>query len=301
MAILRFANATTVAELKEAFYDAFGARLRVYEGSSQADDKASLGSLGLNRNCVVNIDEELDVSTFIKNVASIGLKVKVYTCDEWIAVIDELSLEQAGKVKKKAVKADMLRMVGCETTEEQSKSEATNVKKSTTYGDYTISILANNSVSVVCQGENSDNTKAALRQIADQAGFAYEKAWTTQQFGSKLVDFLNANSTKAPATKPGSNKSQKQHICVKVEIDEHDYAAFDGNEEMLDETFAFNGDGGPDYICITVDGKEIEFDEDELADRSKYSDYESFDMEKKWNSEDMLRVSRHHIPVAMWR
>ena len=53
------------------------------------------------------------------------------------------------------------------------------MKKQATYGDYTISIAANNSVSVVYQGGVFDNTKAALREIADQAGFAYEKAWTT--------------------------------------------------------------------------------------------------------------------------
>ena len=49
-------------------------------------------------------------------------------------------------------------------------------KKHATYGDYVISIAANNSVSVTYQGDVFDNTKAALREIADQAGFAYEKA-----------------------------------------------------------------------------------------------------------------------------
>lgn len=65
-----------------------------------------------------------------------------------------------------------------------------------------------------------NNTKAALREIADQAGFAYEKAWTTQQFGSKLVDFLNANSAQTPTSKSEPNKSQKQHICVDVDFEQ---------------------------------------------------------------------------------
>ena len=134
-----------------------------------------------------------------------------------------------------------------------------------------------------------DNTIAALREIADQAGFAYEKAWTTQQFGSKLVNFLNANSAQTPASKSEPNKSQKQHICVEVEIREHDYAAFDHGHEMVgDISFAFNSDESPSFIRITVDGKEIEFDEDELLDRSEFSDYEPFDMEEKWNSEDIV-------------
>lgn len=93
------------------------------------------------------------------------------------------------------------------------------MKKQATYGDYVITIAANNSVSATYQGEVFDNTKAALREIADQAGFAYEKAWSTQQFGSKLVDFLNANSAQTPASKSEPNKSQKQHIRVEFEID----------------------------------------------------------------------------------
>jgi phage shock protein PspC (stress-responsive transcriptional regulator) len=36
-----------------------------------------------------------------------GLKVKVYTCDFWVAVLDGLTLKSAGMVKKQAVKSDM--------------------------------------------------------------------------------------------------------------------------------------------------------------------------------------------------
>lgn len=72
-------------------------------------------------------------------------------------------------------------------------------------------------------GRVFDNTKAALREIADQVGFAYEKAWTTQQFGSKLVDFLNANSAQAPASKSEPNKSHKQHVRVDGEFEQRWY------------------------------------------------------------------------------
>ena len=40
-----------------------------------------------------------------------GLKVKVYTPDEWVAALDGLTLESAGKVKKNASKADMESMI----------------------------------------------------------------------------------------------------------------------------------------------------------------------------------------------
>ena len=36
-----------------------------------------------------------------------------------------------------------------------------------------------------------DNVKGALREIAEKEGFEYDPAWTTRQFGSKLVDFIN--------------------------------------------------------------------------------------------------------------
>jgi hypothetical protein len=35
-----------------------------------------------------------------------------------------------------------------------------------------------------------ENTKAALREIAEKIGFEYDLEWTTRQFGSKLVDEL---------------------------------------------------------------------------------------------------------------
>jgi len=47
----------------------------------------------------------------------LGLKVKVYTSDEWVAVLGGLTLEQSGQVKKAATKADMEKMVGIPNTE----------------------------------------------------------------------------------------------------------------------------------------------------------------------------------------
>ncbi|MCH5347405.1 MAG: hypothetical protein J1E63_09855 [Muribaculaceae bacterium] len=36
-----------------------------------------------------------------------------------------------------------------------------------------------------------DNTKGALREIAESIGFEYDPKWTTRQFGSKLVDEID--------------------------------------------------------------------------------------------------------------
>lgn len=66
------------------------------------------------------------------------------------------------------------------------------VKKSATHKDYTIVVMKDNKV-VVCKGdEYYDNTKGVLREIAEKLGFEVDPKWNTQQFGSKLVDFLNS-------------------------------------------------------------------------------------------------------------
>ena len=92
------------------------------------------------------------------------------------------------------------------------------------------------------------------------------------------------------------------HVVVEVEITEHEYMALDGDDEMVGgESFVFNGDESPDFIRITVDGNEIEFDEDGLSDRSEYSDYEPFDMEEKWNSENVVKFGYYdNIAGKTW-
>lgn len=57
-------------------------------------------------------------------------------------------------------------------------------------GEYTIAQRDNGAIEVF---RVYDNTKEALREIAEATGFAIEENWTTRQLGSKLVDFINAN------------------------------------------------------------------------------------------------------------
>lgn len=103
---------TVVADLKAAFNARFGAKLRVYSGRSQAEESATLGELGLTNEGNFECQVSLTVGSFIKRMQSEhGLKVKVYTPDEWVAALDGLTLESAGKVKKNASKADMESMI----------------------------------------------------------------------------------------------------------------------------------------------------------------------------------------------
>jgi len=59
---------------------------------------------------------------------------------------------------------------------------------SATVGNYVIRVKADGGIETY---RTYDNTKAALREIADKTGFAYDDNWTTRQFGNKLVDALD--------------------------------------------------------------------------------------------------------------
>ena len=59
-----------------------------------------------------------------------------------------------------------------------------------TIGEYTIEKRDSGSIETY---RTYDNTKGALREIAEEAKFEYDPDWTTRQFGSKLVDFINDN------------------------------------------------------------------------------------------------------------
>ena len=127
MATLHLTPATTVAELRKQFNDAFGAQVKVYSGRSIADFATSLSDLGLNQTIDFECRANLTVSSFIERMQEeCGLKVKVYTCDEWVAVLDGLTLESAGKVKKNAVKADMESMIAYQRTETSQPSSSNN-------------------------------------------------------------------------------------------------------------------------------------------------------------------------------
>ena len=61
-------------------------------------------------------------------------------------------------------------------------------KKSVIAGEYILSVLDSGSIEVY---RIYDNVKGALREISEKEGFEYDEKWTTRQFGSKIIDFLN--------------------------------------------------------------------------------------------------------------
>lgn len=215
MAILNLTKNTTVEALRKEFFDAFGAQIKLYNGNKKAEMSDTLGSLGLTAEGEFECRSSITVASFTDRMAQEhGLKVKVYTCDEWVAVLDGLTLESAGKVKKNAVKADMESMIAYQRTDSDTETPVDQVKKSASCGDYTIDILADNKVITKKGGAVCDNAKGTMREIAAQVGFAVDANWTTQQLGSKLVDFLKngakpvVDTAKLEAEKAAAEKAK---------------------------------------------------------------------------------------------
>lgn len=76
------------------------------------------------------------------------------------------------------------------------------MKKQATYGNYTVIVNDDNSVTVKNNGKECEVAKDALREISASAKFKIDADWNTRQLGLKLVDFLNENKPAAKAAAP---------------------------------------------------------------------------------------------------
>ena len=104
-------------------------------------------------------------------------------------------------------------------------------------------------------------------------------------------------------TEKAAQTGKKQHIRVEIQIAEHDYAAFDADESMVGDTYAFNGEDGVENFELYVDGELYDFGDDDPMDvvGSKYSDYKKFDLEAKWDNEDVCSVGYYeNMALLTW-
>lgn len=112
--IIRINNNTTVKEIKDAFAKEFNLTLKVYDKNRIADDNVILETIkDTSKECgIVEVNEKWTIKTFADfMMEKFGLKVKVFTCDDLVAVLDGIKLEDVGKIKKGATKADMVSFV----------------------------------------------------------------------------------------------------------------------------------------------------------------------------------------------
>lgn len=71
---------------------------------------------------------------------------------------------------------------------EELGSRDTEVGKLAVSGEYVIHKYKDGSIQI---HQHYDNVKGALREISERIRFEFNPAWTTRQFGSKLIDELN--------------------------------------------------------------------------------------------------------------
>ena len=122
MANFKITATTTVAELKEQFHNEFGGILRIYQGRSEAPEDATLVSLG-GKVGELECRASRTVGKFIEAFQSeLGLKVKVYTKDNWVSVLDGITLATVRESPKNARKAQMKQYLAYQRDENEDIS-----------------------------------------------------------------------------------------------------------------------------------------------------------------------------------
>ena len=162
----------TVAELKKAFNDAFGSQIKVYKGSSEAEDASCLSELGLKEEGVLECRSSLTVGRFIERMAERGLKVAIWTRDYHVKILEGLTLESTGKVKNMARKRDMEDMIAYQrkedALEESTECEQARIQKIL---DLTHKILTSG-----LAGNSYSSHKMAIKKLFEKTETEIEKA-----------------------------------------------------------------------------------------------------------------------------
>lgn len=128
MAKFKITPKTTVAELKEQFRNEVGCVLRVYQGRSEAPDGATLVSLGAKEG-ELECRTSRTVGKFEEAFQNeLNLKVKVYTKDNWVKVLDGITLATAGQLPNGMTKAKMEEHLSYKRDEEET-AEVVNEEK----------------------------------------------------------------------------------------------------------------------------------------------------------------------------
>ena len=137
MANFKITQNTTVAELKEQFRNQVGGTLRIYDGRSEAAENATLVSISAKVG-ELECRTSRTVGKFEKAFQEdLNLKVKVYTKDNWVKVLDGITLEAASKLPNGMTKAKMEEYLSYKR--EETAPETTASKKTTeSASDYSI-------------------------------------------------------------------------------------------------------------------------------------------------------------------
>lgn len=124
MATFKITKKTTVAELKKQFGSEVGGTLRIYEGRSEASNDATLISLGAKEG-ELECRTSRTVGKFVETFQNeLNLKVKVYTNDNWVAVLDGITLSTVKDIPNGSTKAKMEAFLAYERKDGEKTEEA---------------------------------------------------------------------------------------------------------------------------------------------------------------------------------
>lgn len=98
---------TPVSKLKSDFREAFGGVLRVYSGRSEAADNTNLVSMGVQAGSVTCDGSKTVGALEAAFQNELNLKVKVYTNDNWVKVLDEIQLAKVNSIPNGSTRAKM--------------------------------------------------------------------------------------------------------------------------------------------------------------------------------------------------
>ena len=111
MAEFKIDSRIKVKTLKELFFNEFGGVLRVYNGNKMADDDATLASIRANdiaQGGELTCRANRTVGGFEKEMWDMfGIKVQIATKDDWVLVLDGITLSKIKDIPEKATKASM--------------------------------------------------------------------------------------------------------------------------------------------------------------------------------------------------
>lgn len=200
MANFKITKTTTVKKLKEQFFNEFGGVLRVYQGRSEAPEDATLVSLG-GKVGELECRANRTVGKFIEAFQSeLGLKVKVYTKDNWVSVLDGITLATVREIPKNARKAQMEQFLAYQREEKEevtteAKAEEVegqiavpNKYKGIPLVDLTFSKLNMTDEEIEENSDELDVPGAIIAYAYDEDDDFESAAWVSSSIYSDLVD-----------------------------------------------------------------------------------------------------------------
>ncbi len=137
-----------VKTLKELFFNEFEGTLRVYDGKKLADDEATLASIRSNEGAKggeLSCRASRTVGKFEQEMWDVfGIKVQVATKDNWVLVLDGITLSKIKDIPNYAKKETMEEFLSYQRKNEPLLKESSNLKK------YTIKISTKGAHDIMC-------------------------------------------------------------------------------------------------------------------------------------------------------